>query len=62
MTKKKINIALAGFGNIGSYFYKILHKNKKIYISKQEKYLLLNIFLQKILIKKELLKFQNQKK
>ena len=25
----KINIALAGFGNIGSYFYKILDKNKK---------------------------------
>ena len=33
MTKKKINIALAGFGNIGSYFYNILNKNKKnIYI------------------------------
>ena len=26
---KKINIALAGFGNIGSYFYQILEKNKK---------------------------------
>ena len=26
---EKINIALAGFGNIGSYFYKILDKNKK---------------------------------
>tara|TARA_Y100000590_G_C15739573_1_gene1019758 strand:- start:3953 stop:5245 length:1293 start_codon:yes stop_codon:yes gene_type:complete len=25
---EKINIALAGFGNIGSYFYKILNKNK----------------------------------
>tara|TARA_B100001123_G_C15280075_1_gene1013681 strand:- start:823 stop:2115 length:1293 start_codon:yes stop_codon:yes gene_type:complete len=25
---KKINIALAGFGNIGSYFYKTLKKNK----------------------------------
>ena len=25
---KKINIAIAGFGNIGSYFYKVLQKNK----------------------------------
>ena len=29
MTLKKINIAIVGFGNIGSYFYKILEKNKK---------------------------------
>ena len=29
MTPKKINIAIIGFGNIGSYFYKILEKNKK---------------------------------
>ena len=29
MIPKKINIAIAGFGNIGSYFYKILEKNKK---------------------------------
>ena len=27
--KKKINIAIVGFGNIGSYFYKNLEKNKK---------------------------------
>jgi len=26
---KKINIAIVGFGNIGSYFYKYLQKNKK---------------------------------
>ena len=33
MTPKRINIAIVGFGNIGGYFYKILHKNKKnIYI------------------------------
>ena len=25
---KKINIAIVGFGNIGSYFYKVLEKNK----------------------------------
>ena len=29
MELEKINIAIAGFGNIGSYFYKILEKNKK---------------------------------
>ena len=28
MKFEKINIALAGFGNIGSYFYRILEKNK----------------------------------
>ena len=28
MKDKKINIAIVGFGNIGSYFYKILEKNK----------------------------------
>ena len=29
MDLEKINIAIVGFGNIGSYFYKILEKNKK---------------------------------
>ena len=29
MTPQKINIAIVGFGNIGSYFYKTLIKNKK---------------------------------
>ena len=29
MKREKINIALVGFGNIGSYFYKTLEKNKK---------------------------------
>tara|TARA_Y100000590_G_C15633510_1_gene982092 strand:+ start:234 stop:1529 length:1296 start_codon:yes stop_codon:yes gene_type:complete len=29
MNYKKINIAIVGFGNIGSYFYKTLNKNKK---------------------------------
>ena len=29
MKPKKINIAIIGFGNIGSFFYKILEKNKK---------------------------------
>ena len=29
MKNKKINIAIIGFGNIGSYFYKVLQKNIK---------------------------------
>ena len=29
MKLEKMNIAIVGFGNIGSYFYKILEKNKK---------------------------------
>ena len=29
MITKKINIAIVGFGNIGSYFYKILEKSKR---------------------------------
>ena len=29
MSNKKINIAIAGFGNIGGYFYKTLEKNRK---------------------------------
>ena len=37
MTSKKINIAIAGFGNIGSYFYKILKKNKKNIFAKTGK-------------------------
>ena len=28
MRSERFNIGLAGFGNIGSYFYKILEKNK----------------------------------
>ena len=34
MKNKKINIALVGFGNIGSYFYKTLINNKKYIFSK----------------------------
>ena len=42
---EKINIAIVGFGNIGSYFYKILEKNKiSISTLKLENYLLLNIY------------------
>ena len=39
---KKLNIAIIGLGNIGSYLYKYLNKNKKIV------YLMSLISLQKI--------------
>ena len=59
MKSEKINIAIVGFGNIGSYFYKILEKNKKKFLSKPAKFLISNIFLLKAEIKKGVLKFQN---
>ena len=31
---KKINIAIIGLGNIGSYFYKYLNSNRKILFNK----------------------------
>ena len=37
MNSKKINIAIVGFGNIGSYFYKTLEKNKKKIFTKTGK-------------------------
>ena len=35
---KNVNIALIGFGNIGSYFYKNLKKNAKTISSKTGKF------------------------
>ena len=37
MKPEKINIAIVGFGNIGSYFYKILEKNKTNILTKTGK-------------------------
>ena len=37
MSKKNVNIALAGFGNIGAYFYKVLNQNKNILLRKTGK-------------------------
>ena len=37
MNYKKINTAIVGFGNIGSYFYKNLISNKKNIITKTGK-------------------------
>ena len=48
MKPEKINIAIVGFGNIGSYFYKILEKNKINIFAKTGKCPLLSIFPLKI--------------
>ena len=37
MPPKKINIAIVGFGNIGSYFYKTLKKSEKTITTKTGK-------------------------
>ena len=37
MSKDIINIAIIGFGNIGSYFYKLLETNKKLIFLKTKK-------------------------
>ena len=37
MKNKNINIAIIGLGNIGSYLFKYLHKNKNI-LSKKNNY------------------------
>ena len=46
MIKNEFNIAIVGFGNIGSYFYKTVVKNKKKLNLKLVQLLILNIYLQ----------------
>ena len=38
--KKKLNIAIIGLGNIGSYLYKFLKENQKDFIKKKIVYLI----------------------
>ena len=54
---KKMNIAIIGLGNIGSYLFKYLNKNKKFYLKRIIVSLKFYMFLQKIKIKKEILKY-----
>ena len=49
---KKINIAIVGFGNIGSYFYRTLQKNKKIIAKKTGKIPIIKFISAKSLNKK----------
>ena len=59
--KKKINIAIAGFGNIGSYFYKVLEKNKINISIKTGKIPLVKYICAKNINKKRLIKIPKSK-
>ena len=59
--KKEINIAIAGFGNIGSYFYKFLEKNKINISIKTGKIPLIKYICAKNINKKRLIKIPKSK-
>ena len=59
--KKKINIAIAGFGNIGSYFYKFLQKNKSDISIKTGKIPIVKYICAKNINKKRLIKIPKSK-
>ena len=61
IVKKKINIAIAGFGNIGSYFYKFLEKNKINISIKTGKIPLIKYICAKNINKKRLIKIPKSK-
>ena len=58
---KKINIAIVGFGNIGSYFYKTLKKNSKKISIKTGKIPIIKYICAKNLNKKRLVKIPKSK-
>ena len=62
MKIKKINIALAGFGNIGSNFYKILEKNKISILSKTGRIPYVKYILARNLNKKRKIKIPKSKR
>tara|TARA_Y100000590_G_scaffold469324_1_gene656171 strand:+ start:3095 stop:4387 length:1293 start_codon:yes stop_codon:yes gene_type:complete len=59
---QKINIAIAGFGNIGSYFFKVLEKNKRIISLKTGKIPVVKYICVKNINKKRLIKIPNSKR
>ena len=61
MKIEKINIAIAGFGNIGSYFYKILERNKKIISAKTGKMPFIKYISAKNINKKRKIKIPRSK-
>ena len=61
MKTENINIAIAGFGNIGSYFYKILEKNKKNIFIKTGKVPFVRYISAKNINKKRKIKIPNSK-
>ena len=61
MKHEKINIAIVGFGNIGSYFYKILEKNKKAITIKTGKVPFVKFISAKSINKKRSIKIPKSK-
>ena len=61
MNYEKINIGIIGFGNIGSYFYKILEKNKINIAVKTGKIPFIKYISAKNLNKKRKIKIPNSK-
>ena len=61
MKSEKINIAIVGFGNIGSYFYKILEKNKINIFAKTGKMSFVKYISAKNINKKRLIKIPKSK-
>ena len=61
MNPKKINIAIIGFGNIGSYFYKTLEKNKKTITIKTGKVPFVKYISAKSINKKRIVKIPKSK-
>ena len=61
MKSEKINIAIVGFGNIGSYFYKILEKNKNKIFIKTGKIPFVKYISAKNINKKRLIKIPKSK-
>ena len=61
MPYKKINIAIVGFGNIGSYFYRTLEKNKKKIRAKTGKIPVVKYICTKNVNKKRKIKFPKSK-
>lgn len=62
MIKKNINIAIVGFGNIGSYFYKTLLKNKNNILLKTGKIPVIKYISAKNINKRRKIKIPNSKK
>ena len=61
MDKKNINIGIVGFGNIGSYFYKFLEKNKKTITIKTGKVPFVKYISAKSISKKRSIKIPKSK-
>ena len=57
---RKLNIAIIGLGNIGSYLFKFLNDNRKILTEKNNCMPIINMSLLKTKKEKEVLKLKDQ--